>query len=69
MLLRVFKTRVFIREAKRLGVGNSTLLSAIHEIEHGRVDAKLGAGVFKQRVARPGKGKSGGFRITFHPMS
>ena len=28
----------------------------------GLIDAKLGGGVIKQRVARPGKGKSGGFR-------
>jgi len=28
----------------------------------GLVDADLGGGVIKQRVARPGKGKSGGYR-------
>lgn len=28
----------------------------------GAVDANLGGGVFKQRIARPGQGKSGGFR-------
>ncbi len=28
----------------------------------GRYDANLGGGVFKQRVARDGGGKSGGFR-------
>ena len=28
----------------------------------GRVDADLGGGVVKQRIARPGEGKSGGFR-------
>jgi hypothetical protein len=27
------------------------------------VDADLGGGVIKQRIARPGQGKSGGFRI------
>ena len=30
--------------------------------ERGRVDADLGAGIIKQRVARPGQGKSGGYR-------
>lgn len=30
--------------------------------ESGLVDADLGGGVIKQRVARPGKGKSGGYR-------
>lgn len=30
--------------------------------ERGLIDADLGGGVIKQRVARPGKGKSGGYR-------
>jgi len=30
--------------------------------EKGQVDADLGGGVIKQRVARPGQGKSGGYR-------
>ena len=30
--------------------------------EKGQVDADLGGGVIKQRVARPGRGKSGGYR-------
>ena len=31
--------------------------------EHGLVDADLGGGVIKQRVARPGQGRSGGYRV------
>ena len=31
-------------------------------VERGQIDADLGAGLIKQRVARPGAGKSGGFR-------
>jgi hypothetical protein len=30
--------------------------------ENGQVDADLGGGVIKQRIARPGRGKSGGYR-------
>lgn len=30
--------------------------------ESGLIDADLGGGVVKQRVARPGQGKSGGYR-------
>lgn len=30
--------------------------------EKGRIDADLGGGVLKQRIARTGQGKSGGFR-------
>lgn len=32
------------------------------DAEHGLLDADLGGGVIKQRVARSGGGKSGGFR-------
>lgn len=34
----------------------------MEQVESGLIDADLGGGVYKQRVARPGKGKSGGFR-------
>jgi len=30
--------------------------------ENGQVDDDLGGGVIKQRIARPGRGKSGGYR-------
>ena len=32
-------------------------------MERGLIDADLGGGVVKQRIARPGKGKSSGFRV------
>ncbi len=38
------------------------LREAIDRAEEGHVDADLGGGLIKQRVARPGKGRSGGFR-------
>jgi hypothetical protein len=34
----------------------------VQHAERGLIDADLGGGVIKQRVARPGKGKSGGYR-------
>lgn len=39
------------------------LRAAIHRAEGGRIDANLGSGVIKQRLARPGQGRSGGFRV------
>jgi hypothetical protein len=30
--------------------------------ENGQIDADLGGGVIKQRIARPGEGKSNGYR-------
>jgi len=35
----------------------------VQRAERGLVDADLGGGVIKQRVARPGQGRSGGYRV------
>jgi hypothetical protein len=60
--MRVFKNRPFTRFARKAGLSDAALLTAIRDAERGLVDADLGGGVIKQRVARPGGGKSGGFR-------
>lgn len=57
-----FKTKVFARFARRAGLNDDALAEAAAQIESGRGDVDLGGGVIKQRVARPGGGKSGGFR-------
>ena len=41
---------------------DESLRVAVRAIEAGNEDANLGGGVYKQRVARKGEGKSGGFR-------
>jgi hypothetical protein len=43
-------------------LADSALRDAVRRAENGLVDADLGGGVIKQRVARLGKGKSGGYR-------
>ncbi|MEQ1614024.1 MAG: type II toxin-antitoxin system RelE/ParE family toxin [Hyphomicrobiaceae bacterium] len=60
--MRIFKTKWFARFARREGVEDVALVAAIRQIEAGRVDADLGGGIVKQRVARRGQGKSGGYR-------
>jgi hypothetical protein len=60
--MRVFKNRPFARFARKAGLSDAALRGAIRDVERGLVDADLGGGVIKQRVARPGGGKSGGFR-------
>ena len=47
---------------RREGITDKALAEAISRAEKGLVDASLGGGLIKQRVARPGKGKSGGYR-------
>ncbi len=59
---RVFKTRRFGHWAKKVGIPNQALCAAVAEMTQGLVDADLGGGVVKKRVALPGRGKSGGAR-------
>ena len=59
---RIFKTRWFQRFARREKIRDAVLLDAVARAEKGQLDADLGGGVIKQRIARPGQGKSGGYR-------
>lgn len=60
--MRVFKTKPFARFASREGVADEELCETVGQAERGLIDADLGSGVIKQRLAREGQGKSGGFR-------
>jgi hypothetical protein len=60
--MTVYLTKAFARFASKASLDDETLLEAALAVADGRFDADLGGGVYKQRVARPGGGKSGGFR-------
>lgn len=60
--MRVFKTKWFRRFARREGISDAVLCEAVARAERGLIDADLGGGVIKQRVARQGQGRSGGHR-------
>ena len=60
--MRNFKNAWFHRFARKERIEDSALQEAIERAEKGLIDADLGGSVIKQRVARPGQGKSGGFR-------
>jgi len=51
------------RFARGEALDDTRLAAAIAEIEQGRIDADLGGGLVKQRVARAGGGRSGGYRM------
>lgn len=55
-------TRAFVRFARKERVPGAALAEAVERIGEGSIDADLGGGLFKQRVARPGQGRSGGWR-------
>ena len=59
---RVFKTKHFAKFASKADLTDAALCEAVKEMEQGLIDADLGGGVVKKRVALPGKGKSGGSR-------
>lgn len=60
--MRVFKTKPFARFVRKHRITDAELCVAVTRLESGQVDADLGGGVFKQRIARPNEGKSGGYR-------
>jgi hypothetical protein len=60
--MRIFKNKPFTRFARKARLDDPALCEAIRSAERGLIDADLGGGVIEQRIARPGKGKSGGFR-------
>jgi hypothetical protein len=61
--MQVFKTRWFARFARQERIADTGLHEAIARAERGLIDADLGGGLIKQRVARRGQGRSGGYRV------
>ena len=60
--MRIFKTKWFSRFARQEGIDDAKLVEAVQNLENGLVDADYGGGLIKQRIAREGEGKSGGYR-------
>ncbi len=60
--MRLYKLKAFARFQRRERIFDKALVKAVESAESGLVDADLGGGLIKQRVARQGQGKSGGFR-------
>lgn len=60
--MRVLKTKTFARWARKERLGDRLLAAAVAEMRRGLVDANLGGGLLKKRMARSGAGKSGGYR-------
>ena len=60
--MRIFKNAWFRRFARQEKITDSILFDAIARADKGLIDADLGGGVIKQRIARPGQGRSGGYR-------
>lgn len=61
--MRVFKTRTLAKFTRQHGVSDASLATAVERATRGLIDADLGGHIIKQRVARPGQGRRGGFRV------
>ena len=60
--MSIYKTKVCGRQTRKAKVTDKMLRQASRDAVSGLIDADLGGGLLKMRIARPGKGKSGGFR-------
>ena len=60
--MQVLRLKAFGRFQRRERIADDALAKAVRDAEGGLVDADLHGGLIKQRVARPGQGKSGGYR-------
>ena len=60
--MRLFKTKAFARFARSERILDAYLVDAIERAERGLIDADLGGCLIKQRLARQGQGRSGGYR-------
>jgi hypothetical protein len=60
--VRVFAVKLFAKFQKQERISDPALCDAVARAERGLIDADLGQGLIKQRVARTGQGRSGGYR-------
>lgn len=60
--MRIFVTKVFRRLQRQERIDDAALCEAIARAERGLVDSDIGGGLIKQRVARKGQGRRGGYR-------
>jgi len=61
----VYKSKPFARFARKARIADADLWKTAWLANEGSIDADLGGGVIKQRIARAGEGKSGGSVILF----
>lgn len=60
--MALYRVRSFSRWARKQRLSDRALCDAVREMQRGVYEADLGGGLLKKRIARPGEGKSGGFR-------
>jgi hypothetical protein len=61
--VNIYLSKIFSRLARREGLTDVHICQAVAEMNKGLIDANLGAGLFKKRIAVTGQGKRGSWRI------
>jgi hypothetical protein len=64
--MKVYLPKDFARQARKLKVSDRDCCEAVKRAERNLIDANLGRNLIKQRIARPGQGKSGGHRAVIY---
>ena len=62
-IVRIFKNTWFTKFAEKENISDDILKEITEQLEAGMADANLGGNVYKVRLARDKKGKSGGYRV------
>jgi hypothetical protein len=60
--MKIYATKTFRRFQRTEGIADAAVVEAVDRAEKGLVDADLGGGLIKQRIARKGQGRRGGYR-------
>ena len=61
--MAIYELKAFSRWRKSEPLTNATLKHLVLELEKGKFETALGAGLYKKRLAKEGAGKRGGYRI------
>ena len=66
--MRIFTVKGFLRFQRKEGISDAALRKVALDLEAGLIEADLGRGLVKQRVARYGQGKRGGYRTQYRAI-
>lgn len=61
--MNIYVSKPFTRLATRQGLTDDRICRSVNEMNEGLTGPNLGSGLFKKRIAMPGQGKRGGWRV------
>ena len=61
--MKIYLLKTCARTVRKSAIAVENMIEAVVRAERGLIDADLGGGLIKQRIARKGEGRSGGHRM------